>query len=254
MQVDFGKTASDYGRYRAGYPDELYRRLGVFGAGAAGQRVLDVATGTGFLGRGFALRGCRVVGLDISMELMREAQRLDAAAGLASRYVRAKSESPPFKDGSFDLACAGQSWHWFNRGEAAASLRRILRPGGNLVIAHFDWIPLPGNVVEATEQLIVKHNPKWALSGGLGVYPRWPRDVAIAGFTEIETFSFDLMAPYSHEAWRGRIRASAGVGGTLAPGEVAAFDAELAALLRERYPADPMGVHHRTWALICRAP
>jgi hypothetical protein len=26
-EVDFGKAASDYGRYRAGYPDELYRRL-----------------------------------------------------------------------------------------------------------------------------------------------------------------------------------------------------------------------------------
>ncbi len=32
-QVDFGKTASDYGRYRAGYPDELYRRLESFGVG-----------------------------------------------------------------------------------------------------------------------------------------------------------------------------------------------------------------------------
>ena len=40
-QVDFGKTASDYGRYRAGYPDGLYRRLERLGVGVAGQRHRD---------------------------------------------------------------------------------------------------------------------------------------------------------------------------------------------------------------------
>lgn len=253
-QVDFGKAASDYGRYRAGYPDELYRRLRTFGVGLAGQRVLDLATGTGFLGRGFARDGSRVIGLDISIPLMEEAQRLDTAAGVTMGYVRAKAEAPPFEDRSFDVVSAGQSWHWFDRDRVAAEARRILRPGGHILIAHFDWIGLPGNVVEATENLILKHNPKWGLAGSVGIYPRYPRNVATAGFTEIETFSFDVMTPYTHEAWRGRIRASAGVGGTLDPAGVAAFDAEFAALLKDRFPQDPMGVHHRTFALIARAP
>ena len=251
-QVDFGRTASDYGRYRAGYPEELYRRLEALGAGISGQRVLDLATGTGFLGRGFARRGCDVTGLDISLALMAEARRLDAEARVTMRYVRARSEHLPFRDRSFDLVCVGQAWHWFDRARAAAEAMRVLRPGGRLVIAHFDWIPLPGNMVQATEQLILKHNPDWKLAGGLGMYPRWPRDAAIAGFTGIETFTFDVMAPYSHEAWRGRIHASAGVGGTLNAEQVAKFDAELAAILKQRFPQDPMGVHHRTFALACR--
>jgi hypothetical protein len=99
----------------------------------------------------------------------------------------------------------------------------------------------------------VKHNRKGAPAGARGIYPRWPRDVAIAGFTQIETFSFDVMATYSHEAWRGRIRASAGVGGTLGPAQVDEFDREFAAILKHRFPADPMSVHHRTFALVCRA-
>lgn len=251
-QVDFGRTASDYGRYRAGYPDELYRRLESLGAGLRGQRALDLATGTGFLGRGFARRGCDVVGLDISQALMAEARRLDAEAEVTIRYVRARCEHLPFRAASFDLICAGQAWHWFDRARAATEAMRALRPGGRLVIAHFDWIPLPGNVVEATEQLIMKHNPDWKLGGGLGMHPQWPRDVAIAGFTGIETFTFDVMAPYSHEAWRGRIRASAGVGGTLGSVQVAKFDAELATILAERFPQDPMAVHHRTFALVCQ--
>jgi hypothetical protein len=62
------------------------------------------------------------------------------------------------------------------------------------------------------------------------------------------------MAPYSHEAWRGRIRASAGVGGQLPPDQVAVFDADLAAILKARYPENPLAVHHRSFALVARAP
>jgi len=252
-QVDFGKTAQDYGRYRAGYPDELYRRLEAFGVGLPGQQILDLGAGTGFLGRGFARNGCHLIAADISEQLMLEGRRLDAAAGVTMKYVRTRVETLPFRARSFDVISAGQCWHWFKRDLAAAEADRVMRPHGRLVIAHFDWIPLPGNVVEATEDLIIKHNPKWTLAGAPGLYPPWLRDVAIAGFSEIETFSFDVMASYSHEAWRGRIRASAGVGGTLEPAQVEAFDREMAAKLKERFAADPMRVHHRAFALVCRA-
>ena len=249
-QVDFGKTASDYGRYRAGYPDELYRRLVSFGVGLLDQRILDLGAGTGFLGRGFARNGCHLTASDISMQLMREARRLDADASVVVDYTRAKAEALPFAGHTFDVVSAGQCWHWFDRYAAAAEACRVLRPGGRLVIAHFDWIPLPGNMAEATEKLIEKHNPKWKFGGGLGIHPQWPRDMAVAGFKNIETFSFDIDAIYTHEAWRGRIRASAGVGASLAPEAVAAFDVELRAMLTERWPEDPMRVMHRVFAAI----
>ena len=60
MNIDFGKTAADYGAHRAGFPDALYDRLAAFGVGESGQRLLDLGTGTGTLGRGFARAGCRV--------------------------------------------------------------------------------------------------------------------------------------------------------------------------------------------------
>ncbi|HEX4210734.1 MAG TPA: class I SAM-dependent methyltransferase, partial [Candidatus Binataceae bacterium] len=177
-RIDFGKTAADYRRFRAGYPVELYRRLEAFGIGAAGERVLDLATGTGFLSREFAIRGCRVTGLDLSLPLMVEARRLDHEAQVASSYVRSRVEALPFRDSVFDLVTAGQAWHWFERQRAAAEAYRVLRPSSALLIAHFDWVGLPGNVVEATEALIVEHNPEWKLGGGTpGVYPHWPRDV-----------------------------------------------------------------------------
>jgi SAM-dependent methyltransferase len=224
LRADFGKTASDYGRHRAGFPDEFFKRLAASGILKAGMRALDLGTGTGTIARGLALRGCDATGLDRSAPLMEQAE--------------------------FDLVTAGQCWHWFDRPRAALEARRVLKPGGRLVIAHFDWIPLPGNMAEATEKLIEKHNPKWKFGGGLGIHPMWPRDVAIAGFKDIETFSFDIDAIYTHEAWRGRIRASAGVGASLTPEAVAVFDDELRAILAERWPEDPMRVMHRVFAAI----
>jgi len=254
MDISFGRTATDYGRHRVGFPDALYDRLGAFGVGAAGQRLLDLGTGTGALGRGFALRGCRVTGLDPSPELLAEARRLDGEAGVEIHYVVGRAEETGLEAARFEVVSAGQCWHWFDRPAAAAEIRRLLVPGGWLALAHFDWIPLPGNVVAATEALIEAHNPDWTMGGGTGFHPEELADVALAGFGDIETFSFDIAVPYTHEDWRGRIRASAGVGASLAPEAVARFDSALAALLAERFPDDPLAVPHRCFALVCRAP
>ena len=254
LTADFGKTANDYGRHRAGFPDEFFERLKALGILRAGIRALDLGTGTGTIARGLATRGCEVTGLDRSAPLMEQAAELDRGAGAVVKYVNAAAEETGLAATEFDLVTAGQCWHWFDRPRAAAEARRVLKPEGRLVIAHFDWIVLPGSMTEATEKLIEKHNPKWKFGGGLGIYPLWLRDMAVAGLVNIETFSFDLDAIYTHEAWRGRIRASAGVGASLAPEGVAAFDDELRAMLAERYPEEPMRVMHRVFAAIGVAP
>jgi SAM-dependent methyltransferase len=186
--------------------------------------------------------------------MLEEAWRLDRVAGVAVHYVEARAESTGLPDAGFDVVSAGQCWHWFERACVAQEVRRLLRPGGRVVIAHFDWLPLAGNVVEATERLIRQHNPGWTLGGGDGLHPRCLTDLGDAGFEGLETFSFDQAVGYSHEAWRGRIRASAGVGASLPPAAVARFDRDLAALLAERFPDDPQAVPHRVFCLIARAP
>ena len=254
MKVDFGATAQDYAAHRAGFPPSLFDRLETWGVGRPGQRLLDLGTGTGTLARGFAARGCAVTGIDPSAEMLEQGRVLAGRAGVTIDFREGRAEDTGLADASFDVVTAGQCWHWFDRSAAAAECRRVLDPSGSLAICHFDWIPSDRNVVAATEALILAHNPTWPYAGGSGMYPAWARDVADAGFEHLETFSYDIDVPYSHEAWRGRIRASAGVAASLPPDAVRAFDRELAGLLESQFPEEPLGVPHRVWALVCRMP
>lgn len=252
-KVDFGRAADDYGRHRAGFPERFFDRLAAQLGLAPGQAALDIGTGTGTIARGLAARGLAVTGLDPSEALMAQARALDAAAGVSVAYHTGRAEALPFPDAAFDLVAAGQCWHWLDRPAAAREAARVLRPGGTLVIAHFDWLPLPGNMVEATEELIRTFAPDWTLGRGTGLYPAWLADMSGAGFTDLETASFDVDQPYSHAGWRGRIRASAAIKASLDAGATARFDAQLAALLAERFPQDPLAVPHRVWWVAGRA-
>jgi SAM-dependent methyltransferase len=202
----------------------------------------------------FAHLGCEVTGVDIAAPLLQEARRLDREAGVQIAYVESPAEATGLPSGAFDVVSAGQCWHWFDRPAAAREVARLLASGGTVVIAHFDWLPVKGNVVEATEELILRYTPEWPFADRVGLYPEWLVDLQTARFTGLETFSFDVVEPYSHEAWVGRVRASAPIAGTLDSDGVEACSKELAGMLRARFPQDPLAVPHRVWAVTAQAP
>ena len=166
--TNFGKAAEDYGTFRAGFPESIFDRLARFNVGQPGHNVIDLGTGTGTLARGFALRGCKVIGVDPDPRMIGEAKRLDRQKTVSIRYVEANAESTGLDGGAADVVTAGQCWHWFDQPLTVAEVIRLLKSEGKLVIANFDWLPLAGNVVEATEELISQFSPDWHFCGGLG--------------------------------------------------------------------------------------
>jgi SAM-dependent methyltransferase len=247
---NFGAAAGDYATHRAGFPDSLFERLAALGVGVNCERVADVGAGTGTLGRGFARRGCRVTAIDPDARMLAQGRLLNTEAGVVIDDQVGTAETLPFDDGVLDIVAAGQCWHWFDPPAAAREFARVTRAGGRVLIAHFDWLPLPGNVVEETEALIVAHNPAWRMGGGNGIHVESLPHLSAAGFGAFEVFAYDLDALYTPEAWRGRIRASAGVGASLSAEGVRVFDAALERLLAERFPGAVLAVPHRVCALI----
>jgi SAM-dependent methyltransferase len=106
------------------------------------QRVLDLGSGTGNLTRAVAERwpGCEVVGVDPSPPFVEAARQ--AAADLAPRvrFEVAHAEQLPLGDGSVDAALALLVLNFVSDPDRAlAELRRVVRPGGTLAAAVWDY-------------------------------------------------------------------------------------------------------------------
>jgi demethylmenaquinone methyltransferase/2-methoxy-6-polyprenyl-1,4-benzoquinol methylase len=130
--------------------DPRWRREMVSKVGAsAGDRVLDVATGTGMVAAALVRRyGCSVVGLDQSPQMLGGARaKLDADPSLANRIelVRGEAESLPFADGEFDhLTFTYLLRYVEDPGATLRELARVVKPGGRIASLEF---MLPPNVV-----------------------------------------------------------------------------------------------------------
>ena len=113
---------------------------------AAGERILDLATGTGWASRSIARRcpGARVIGLDIADELLAAARSLAAREQLGIEYQHGDAERLPFADGELDAVISTFGVMFAaNPGAAAAELARVVKPGGRMVLS--TWTP-DGNV------------------------------------------------------------------------------------------------------------
>ena len=247
--TDFGQRAADYARHRQGFPPELFRRLRALGVGRPGQRVVDLGTGTGTLARGFAGEGCEVVGLDVSADMLAAARALAPEL----RFEAAPAERTGLEADAWDVVSAGQCWHWFDRPAALIEARRLLRPGGAVVIAHLDWLHRGGGPLARTLATVRQHHPGWPRPVEYpsdGVYSCWLPELEAAGFGAVELLAFDLDLAYTHEGWRGRLRASALGGATLGSEAADNLDHALADMLIAEFPEEPMVIPHRVFALV----
>jgi demethylmenaquinone methyltransferase / 2-methoxy-6-polyprenyl-1,4-benzoquinol methylase len=118
-----------------------------------GDRVLDLAAGTGTSSVSFAASGADVVACDFSLGMLQAGQaRAGRGGGAKSDPLQAKSRgrvsfaagdalSLPFKDGAFDAVTISfglRNVHGTR--EALAEMRRVTRPGGRLVVCEFSTI------------------------------------------------------------------------------------------------------------------
>lgn len=102
-----------------------------------GMRVLDIAAGTGASSAAIAAHGAHVVAADFSEGMLAEGRRRRAGDDLIE-FVWADATALPFDDDSFDAATISYGLRNVSEPRAAlAEMRRVVKPGGRVVIAEF---------------------------------------------------------------------------------------------------------------------
>jgi demethylmenaquinone methyltransferase/2-methoxy-6-polyprenyl-1,4-benzoquinol methylase len=111
----------------------------------AGERVLDVASGSGDLARAFAARGASVCMSDINGAMLARGRDRMADAGRLAPAVQCDAERLPFASAAFDCVSVGFGLRNMTHKDAAlAEMARVLKPGGRLLVLEFShvWKPL----------------------------------------------------------------------------------------------------------------
>lgn len=87
---DWGKTSEDYAKYRDIYPEEFYQYILKLGLCKDEQTVLDIGTGTGVLPRNMYRYGAKWVGIDASVEQIKQANNIASKNGMKIDFLRVK--------------------------------------------------------------------------------------------------------------------------------------------------------------------
>jgi len=121
-----------------------------------GQRVLDVAAGSGNAALAAARRGARVTAADFVPRLLQAAARRAQAEGLELETREADAQSLPFPDGAFDVVLSTFGVMFApDQARAAAELLRVCRPGGRIGLTA--WTP--ASVMAATQAIAGRFAP-----------------------------------------------------------------------------------------------
>ncbi|MFE1591308.1 class I SAM-dependent methyltransferase [Nocardia sp. NPDC058705] len=146
---------------------------------APGDRVVDIATGTGNAALLAAERGGRVVGIDFETALLRVAEERAHAARSDVEWLWGDLEALPLPDQSTDVVISVFGvMYAADHGIAARELERVAAPGARVVLA--SWVP--GSVLPAMGQVLSGYLPP--PPAGSGPPSRWGDPVALTGLLE----------------------------------------------------------------------
>lgn len=123
-----------------------------------GQRILDLAAGTGTSSRPFADAGAQVVPLDLSLGMLKVGKQRQPDL----EFINGDALSLPFADQSFDAVTISYGLRNVEHtGAALIEMRRVTKPGGRVVIAEFST-PTNGLVSGVYRNIVLQALPRLA--------------------------------------------------------------------------------------------
>lgn len=231
-----------YSKFRPSYPSEFIDYLFNYVGLSADSVVADIGSGTGKLTKQLLERGCRVYGVEPNPDMRKIAEeKLDGFGGFVS--VDAVAEKTTLPDSSVDFITVAQAFHWFNRESFKQECRRILKPGGKVILA-WNSRDEKSEAVRENAEVNRKHCPGF-------VYFTVGMNFDTCDFHdffsgEYETRTFEFVLDFDENSFIGRNMSS-----SYAPKEnTDAYISDLTDLFNKYKSGDILSIRHFTHSYI----
>jgi ubiquinone/menaquinone biosynthesis C-methylase UbiE len=157
----FTGRVQEYSKYRLRYSQHVMEVLRARCGLAPEDVIADVGAGTGMLAEIFLAAGNSVIAIEPNAEMLAACEALKKRYP-ALRTVQAAAEATTLADASVDLVAVGRAFHWFDTAKALAEFRRILRPGGWVVLASVGRRKDGNTVIERAYEALLRSVPEFA--------------------------------------------------------------------------------------------
>lgn len=137
-KVIFTGRATDYSKYRPGYPNELFELLKKEYGLNNNLVVAELGAGTGKFSKLLSKYVKNVYAVEPNQDMLN--QGVEYCGDGNVNYVLGSAESTNLDDNSVDFVFAVQSFHWFNKENAKCEVKRILKKDGLFAIVWNDWV------------------------------------------------------------------------------------------------------------------
>jgi SAM-dependent methyltransferase len=201
----FSNRVDTYVKYRPSYPKEaidyLYEVVGLTPASL----VADVGAGTGIFSELLLERGSRVTAVEPN-QAMREVAESKLGQYAGFQAVPGSAEATGLADHSVDAIVCAQAFHWFDRAATGTEFKRILKPGGKVVLIWNTRLTGGTLFLEEYDQLLHEHGTDYATVNHRNI----SREMLESFFQEgsLQKAHFKISQLFDFDGLSGRLRSS----------------------------------------------
>ena len=192
----FTHRVNDYVKARPGYPVAVIDLLAAHAGFSPTAVVADIGAGTGLLTQLLLQHSRRVYAVEPNQAMRSAAEaQLGQHPGFCS--VNGSAEATTLADASVDFVCAGQAYHWFDRARAQHEFKRILKPGGQVVLVYNER-HCQGNAFQAAyEALLQRYGTDYNAVPHHNIGEAAMRDFFAPGQSQIHVFEHAQRLDYA---------------------------------------------------------
>lgn len=212
-KVDFGNVAEEYLKYRDDIPENLVKGLEKRGVVITGSKIADLGAGPGLLSKILSDKGAIVDAVEPSEKLIETGKKFvgeDPRIIFTQKYA----EDTGLKSNTYDLVTVMRAWHWFDTDDAIKEIKRILKPGGHLIVMDSGFTSSVKVVKKSMK--IIKNNAsdKQLRAAGakedatqmINSFPvEWFDEWKYSRFDLLELYKMDYEVKFTNEEWLGRL-------------------------------------------------